>query len=407
MNRHRGQMPLAPTPQHPALPSSQAPSILVLYRAPSGPPDASATRQNVLAVGHALSSAAWDGSDATLVVGPGPNPFLAVIGCFNESTQARIDALRGQLRGMDGPARYVSYSAAEADCERLAAALLERWDRPELQQFSYLAIPRGGLIVLGMLAYLLDLPASALVGTKASNRPLVVVDDCALSGARLRSFLEVHRHRSVVCAHLYSHPDLRAAVEARESHVVACIAARNLRDEAPDQLGDAYDSWRERWRQRSPDAYWIGRTEPLCFAWNEPDLSIWNPVSGEVEPGWRLVPGDACLKNRVGAAGHRIPVEIQPAGKGPLAPADHVVFGTLAGTLVVGNVESGQAVALDDVAADMWRTIMAEGDEDAAVAALAGSYDAEVETLRADLEQFVAEASALGLLVRHPGTHEA
>ncbi|HEX6200804.1 MAG TPA: hypothetical protein VF150_11100, partial [Thermoanaerobaculia bacterium] len=173
-------------------------------------------------------------------------------GPLGETEQARLGALAALLDRLAGSARYVGYAQAERDCEALAAKLLARFSRAELQRFSYLPIPRGGLIVLGMLSYLLDLAPERLAVGRPPDGPVVVIDDCALTGARLAATLRALPETEVVFAHLYSHPALRRAVVRREPRVVECLAARDLRDLAPESYPDPKDlgRWRRRWRRR-------------------------------------------------------------------------------------------------------------------------------------------------------------
>src|ERR671910_1255702 len=124
---------------------------------------------------------------ATLVVRAAPDPLLGVVGYFDAAGRARLEALRWQLEHILPRLRYVGYAQAQEDCERLAARLVERFGRDELRGFRFVAIPRGGFIVLGMLAYILGLERSQLEAAPYSEHagaPLVVVDDCALSGVR-------------------------------------------------------------------------------------------------------------------------------------------------------------------------------------------------------------------------------
>src|SRR5687768_10417176 len=115
--------------------------------------------------------------------------------------------LAGVLARARARPRRLTYEQAEAEAKSLAAALVAAFGRDEIKSFSYTAIPRGGLFVLGMLSYVLDLDRRVLQ-PRSSGEPLVVVDDCSLSGARFRNFLQADEHPQVVFAHLYSHHDL-------------------------------------------------------------------------------------------------------------------------------------------------------------------------------------------------------
>jgi hypothetical protein len=121
--------------------------------------------------------------------------------------------------------RLLDWTETESLTARLASLLRERAESGAGTPFTYAAIPRGGLFVLGTLAYLLDLPPERIapsVDRSDSPGPLVLVDDCALSGARIARELDrllgsdrsADPGRRVIVAHLCSHPELRRAVEA-------------------------------------------------------------------------------------------------------------------------------------------------------------------------------------------------
>lgn len=346
------------------------------------------------------TSPAWKGMPgASLVVRQAPRPTLGVVGRFNAEAEARLATLGPQLAGGLSCLHYVSYSQAEEDAERLATMLIDRFGREELRSFRFAAIPRGGLIVLGMLSYALGLRHTQMETPHPPDAPLVVVDDCSMSGFRFDQFLARCESRQVIFAQLYSHPELRTAIESRQPRVVACVGARDFQDHAPEKYGADYPLWRERWADRLGDSgYWIGQPGHLCFPWNEPDVTAWNPVSKKMERGWRLVPPDLCLKNRPVHGTEPVPVQVQPEGTGALRPTGHVLFGEFEESIVVGNIETGVSFALTGVAADMWRAIVERGDLDEAATSLSEQYDVAPSVLRDDLRGFVADLLARDLL---------
>lgn len=357
------------------------------------------TRLRVLAEALAVDPLWAEMPRATLVGRTVPDPILVVMGYFDAAGRARLEALRWQMEHELPRLLYVGYSRAEEDCERLAARLVQRFGRDGLRDFRFVAIPRGGFIVLGMLAYVLGLRRSQLEPPHPPDAPLMVVDDCTLSGVRFGDFLERVESPRVVFAHLYSAPELREAIEARDPHRVTCLSAHDLRDHAPENLGDEYPAWRERWLERmDPSGYWVGQPERVCFAWNEPDTGFWNPVTGREETGWRFVPPELCLKNRPTPGAKPVPVQIQPRGKGPLRPSPSVLFGEFEGQVAVGNPKTEESFILEDVGADMWRAVVEHGDQEAAADSLLESYEIDGAVLRADLREFVEDLLSEGLL---------
>lgn len=314
----------------------------------------------------------------------------------------RLQQLAAELRCLRSTLRYVDYRQAERDCEVLAAKILDCYPRPELDRWSFEAISHGGLIVLGMLSYWLDLEPHQLRPDPASSNPLCVVDDCALTGARFAAVLKTIPGREVVFAHLYSPPELRDAILRQEDRV-QCLAARNLSDQASRNLGGpaALRSSLERWQERlGPDRYWYGQPELIAFAWSEPDGLFWNAVTERVEHGWRMLPPHLCLKNRARLAQ---PHGQAPAGKWQVPRA--VISDEFDDRLCLCQTETGKVYSLGSVAADMWRILAGWGCVEHAAQRLTAIYLTAIytvkpETVRRDLDDFVAQWEVNGLLER-------
>jgi Coenzyme PQQ synthesis protein D (PqqD) len=324
---------------------------------------------------------------------------------WTTSDVGRLGPLAAALERFGATCRFVDYGQAEQDCEALAALLRDRFSRRELARFSVLPIPRGGLIVAGMLAYLLDLAPEQLAVGRRPRSPVLVVDDCALTGARFAAALGGLSAAEVVFAHLYSHPALRRAVLRREPRVTACLAAHDLRDPARDSFprNADYQAWRRRWRRRlGPDRYWFGQPELIAFAWSEPDRPFWNPVTKRVEDGWRLLPPHRCLKNRARLGPPR-PATAARTWQVPAA----VAYGEFDGVLWLCQTEKKETYGLEGTGADVWRSLARWGDSDLAAASLRSEYEVDEATARSDIEAFAVELEAQGLLERLSGRDDA
>ncbi|MDF1523235.1 MAG: hypothetical protein P1P87_10495, partial [Trueperaceae bacterium] len=279
-----------------------APTMLFLPVPPASPlgPDPRPTTADLARA--VTASALWDDvGPAAVGVRTTAPAQIGFVGRFDEVALHRFGALRWQVEHQWPHLRYVGYREAEAAAERLAEALVERFGHDALRGFRFTAIPRGGLIVLGMLAYALDLDPEQLTDGGPDDAVRVVVDDCSISGDRFRRYLDAHPGwRRLVFAPLVSAPELRAALPAAApDRVLACLSADDLVDRAPERLGADHAAWLERWRGRSAgDRTWIGQPDPIVFAWNEPDLGFWNPATERREKGWSLVAPEHCLKHR-------------------------------------------------------------------------------------------------------------
>jgi hypothetical protein len=357
--------------------------------------------QRLLALARALaSSPAWaDVEDGIMVVRTQPPMGIALIGWFDPAEAARAEWLPGQLATGLPRLRYVPWAQVEEDCAVLGERLTDRFGSDQLREMTYEAVPRGGFIVLGVLSYVLGLKHDRLTGPPRDGAPVVVVDDVSLTGRRFGEVLGRHAG-DVIFAHLYSHPDLRAAIREREASVMDVIAARDLDDFAPEIMGDGYEGWRERWMRRADGAcYWTGRPEHVCFPWAEPDFTVWNPVAGREERGWYVVPPSAVLKNRSAGVDGEARVQVQPPSSGPIRVADRTFHGEVDGDVVAANLDTEGVVRLTDVAADIWRVLARSGSLDDAVRALGERFDADPGVLRADAEAVVEDLMQRGLLV--------
>lgn len=385
------------------------PRVVILHRGdpPSLTPDPWAAdggeRVERLAMAIA-SSATWrDRPAAALVLRTSPEPLIAAIGRFGDADVRWLEVAAQQAASVMPTIRLLDHVAAEAAVTTLASVLTNRFGRERLQtSFRYAPVPRGGLLVLGTLSYLLDLPRERLgpapdAFAPTDAPPLVLIDDIAISGLRLSQVVTAHADRPVVVATLHAHPDLREAFIAAHPNVTAFVSAVDLKDHAPATLAAGYDDWRARWHARAePGTLWIGQADHVVYPWNEPDLGVWNDVTGREEHGWQLVPSDHCLKRRALPA---IDVQRMPEGSGHLQVHPDVVAGELGGRVVVGHTGSGTSFELDGVAADTWRALSEHGDPGTAAQHLAAAYDVTVRDVVEDVAAFVSDLLAAGLLV--------
>jgi hypothetical protein len=356
--------------------------------------------QRALGLARALvTSPGWHRirAGARLCVRTEPRPLLAVLGSRGTDDEL-LRALGWQVRDSIARLRPVAYPEVERVCGVLADRLRDRVGPDVLRRARVVAVPRGGLLVTGLLAYLLDLDHAQLEPGGHADGPLLVVDDCMLSGSRARRWLRTHDGGDVILAHLHSHPDLRRALERDEPRVAACVAGADIEDHAPRLWGEEYGAWRRRWEARSPEDYWIGHPDHVCYPWNEPDTRIWDPHTERAEAGWRVVPPDWCVKNRAEGASVLDDVQRCEPAPGPLQPGPEVLWATMEDTVVVADGAGGASVRLSGVSADLWRALMVHADPAPAADAVAAEYGVEVGRVRDDLASFCETLVTRGLL---------
>jgi len=337
---------------------------------------------------------------------------------------ARMRGLGSGLAVYASHHRHVSYRCAEDDAGRLADRLRRTLSAGDLADACFHGVPRGGLIVLAMLAYHLGLDRERLRpgSDDGSGRPRVLVDDCALSGLRLsQELLRLSGEGPVVVVHLYSTRELRRAVLDAEPRVTACVSAADLADLTARVLpvAEARAAWGQRWRRRLDDArpnsragrepgrarrYWLGIPELVSFAWNEPDRPFWNDQTGRVEDGWRFTPPHRCLKNRARLA-LDLPAEalrVEEPGK-DWQLAEGVVWGEFDGVVWLLRGADQEVFSLPDSAALAWRALVVGAGAGGAAAALAAVYGIEAVQARRDVSALVAQLVAAGLLSEGDG----
>lgn len=329
---------------------------------------------------------------AVIVVRSEPVPMLGILGYFDEAEVFSVEGIAWQLRYWSRHLFYADYRKVEEDCQRLAALLKDRVDEKVLSEASFAAIPRGGLVVLGILSYFLDLRPEQLQG-EIEGRWLIVVDDCAISGARFQEFLSRSSAGDVIFAHLYSHPELRAGIRRTERRVHECLAVGDLNDHAAEFFGDGYRDWQKRWDKRGGD-YWKGLTERLCFPWTETDVAVWNSVSQEVEPGWRLMPYERCFKNRPDMSR----VHIQEDREGPVRVAPGVLYAELEDEVLVADMTGGRMFVLKGPNGDAWKALL--NGRGSPVGRESGGSGWKAKQPECDLDIYCGEFVEAGLLER-------
>jgi hypothetical protein len=354
-----------------------------------------------LALAEALAtSPAWTRirERARIAVRP-RSGLIGVFGSVEPSERPLLDALEWEVNDLLARLLPVSYRDAEHAAFELAERLRAVLSPSELAACHLVPLPRGGFLVAGLLAYALGLDPDRLRVGPDSTGLTILVDDCAISGTRIRTWLGDHEAAGdVVVALLHAHPDLARRTAEDEPRVRDCVAARDLTDHAPARPDHA--AWKERWADRSPTDYWIGHPDHVVYPWNEPDVRLWNPATSRAEAAWRVAPPAWCAKNRVDAR----PGDVQrcEAASGPIEPSPDTIWATFETEVVLARPGLESAVALRGSAAAMWLAIVSDGDRTRAATTVSSRYAAPLSTITADLDRFVNELTERGFV-----THDA
>ena len=308
----------------------------------------------------------------------------------SERDRHLLDRLAEQLRTRQATMRHVGYEDAEVLAERLAAQLIELLGREEIERRYFVPVPRGGFIVLGMLAYALELSNDQLPPAPRRDRSVVLVDDVALTGSNLAPRL-ADAGADTIVALLACQPEMRRALESRDD-VTACVSASDLGSTAGEFPDESAQSL---WQERVPGRPLVGTyPEPVSFAWAEPDSILWNEAAGTVEPGWRFVSPERALKSRSSLG----PPSPDRTARGWRFP-DDLVYRRDDESLLIYRTETDEVFRLDPVGASIWGALGTLGDVDAAVAHLLTVFDAAGTSLPDDVASLADRLVDSGLLV--------
>ncbi|WP_179862259.1 PqqD family protein [Longibacter salinarum] len=324
-----------------------------------------------------------------------------MLGFLNDTDASRLEALVRQVPSTVRDLRYVDYQQAETDCEVLAANLSNRLGA-DLEQARFAGLPRGGMIVLGMLSYALGLRPNQIIDLRdveatSDGHPLVIVDDCVITGARIRAqrnrFVTNNAsRRDLVVAALYATPALCDAVET-DSAMRACIRARDVQDFTDERWGDHAGTYRNRWENRPVERYWTGVPEHVAFAWSEPDVGVWDEELGRVMRGLPVVSPSSCLKNRHATNPEtRPPVFRQPETTAGCALGPHTFVAEVDSKWIIASTRSGVCMSMSGSSAMFWQALWEASSIDEAIERLADSFPSvSPASLRDDTRQFIGE----------------
>lgn len=300
---------------------------------------------------------------------------------------------------VDKPLRYIDYLQAERYCCNLAQKIIS-YCGDDLASAVAVGVPRGGIIVLGMLSYALGLGKNQLVHGSPSYRGdnVLVVDDCCLSGRRFREFVEQLDADRIIFAHLVSGPGVREEILARDPRVKVCLAVEDI--EAVDFASglnprkNDLDSDCEH----GPAAFRYAAAEPVAFSWGEPQYPIWNASNKAYDEGWFHVTPRLCLESRVTLD---FCADTSTTDSGYDVPAD-ALWKKQGEELLVWKRRADKVYRFNHTAADTWFALLMFGRLDAAASYIAKRYGIEVEKAMEDASEAVRDFLERGLLETTP-----
>ena len=391
------QMPVGESPECSARPACVPmrldPGALDRYRSSldvSSPGEAVGALASAIACGAAWSSL----PEAALAVRTAGVPAVGVVGRFMAADVARVAAQVRRVEASLGAFSFIGFARVEVAIRELAEMVVRELGADGVREAAFIAIPRGGHVVLGLLAVALGLEAGQLSASADPRRLVVLVDDCALSGVRLRQHLAQLTAERVLVATLASPRPLRTAVARAERRVRGFVSAIDL--EVLDSSagarvrGDRAGSGREQ-------GYWRGHVAPFALPWIEPDGGVAIAGGACYDSAWPLCPPSRCSRNRPGPYSPRI--EAIGAAGGPLTPSPAALFAACGGDVAIASTDTGEMFALTGTAAEVWRSVIATGSPLRAVRSIARRAGVPRGRVRTDVDGLLAQLQARTLLV--------
>ena len=331
------------------------------------------------------SDARWP--DDALIAWRCDPPSIAICGSFDQETLGLLSILGSQLELTLPHIRLWNWDDV-ARAARDLAGRLQDIEEPG-DHNAIVAVPRGGLIVGGLVAYAANRPIAPDVGSARSGSWMI--DDVSISGLRLLSELDRLPAKSILVGVLAA---TDGAVEVVRAHPAVLGFERVERVEelaAAENQHASEDRGKSRWPEFD-SRIWIGRAAHHVFPWNEPDSSFRHPVTRRVEPGFPLVPREQCYSNREPLR-PVVPVieSLVPLLAPGVWPIEH------SGSLLLLHPASGAVAEAAESAVELLG-VLASPDPNAAIKALATELQADAGEIRADLDELLQTLQSCGYM---------
>lgn len=319
----------------------------------------------------------WLPPSARVVFRADFTPVIGLVGEYAEKDAERFRFALRELREAIGQARVIDHQKVEPLAERLATKLIEE-EGGSVAEYTAVAVPRGGLFVLGYLSYMLP-GLSPYAGNP--QKPLLLVDDAAYSGRRLTEWIDHFPNREIVVATLLSAPQVREAISKRYGSKVRWINAEDL---------STYGSVAHRSDEQDLPP-WQGRTEHCCFPWSETDRGLRLHGTAETYTAFRLSPIHFCLKNRSQFETNGSKVSIAGNERGWIRSRTGVLWANIDDRVYLADTTHGRSMTLSDTAAAFWMSCVTAESRDDSISRLSNKYGVERSRIATDLDRFASE----------------
>ena len=314
--------------------------------------------------------------------------YIAV--CTTESSQDHLSEINSQLQSLDTSLQQIQYldSTQCLDLTKSLAKIIKQ-TVPEniLKNSQVVAIPRGGLFIQAMLSYFLPLEHHQLQYTEndVDTSPLIIVDDCAISGLRLAQQLKKFPNREIYFFTIASPRELRDSVNSKESRILDFKSVLDVKSYSTLDLNHA------------SQCYWRGQCDTIIFPWSETQRSY--RFNGQLSnvPLWKVAPNKLCLSAREKKQRIRT-TEIKENPSSVMSTPDDVLYHTDQGLTRILNVSTMKHYSLDSIGSTIWQSLLKNADLDNVLAELSSIYGVSKTKLNSDVQLLTQKLFNDGLI---------
>lgn len=314
--------------------------------------------------------------------------YIAI--CTTESSQDHLSEINSQLQSLDTSLQQIQYldSTQCLDLTKSLAKIIKQ-TVPEniLKNSQVVAIPRGGLFIQAMLSYFLPLKHHQLQYTEndVDTSPLIIVDDCAISGLRLAQQLEKFPNRDIYFFTIASPEKLRDSVKLKEARVLDFKSVVNIK---------SYSTLKA---QNTQQRYWLGQCDAVIFPWSETQRSHFSNGKLSNRPLWKIAPDKLCMSTKAKKQAIKA-TEVKENQSAVLSTPDNILHFTDQGITKILDASTMKHYSLDAIGSDIWQSLLSNSNLDHALAELSATYKVSKTRLNNDMQLLTQKLIDAGLI---------
>ena len=310
--------------------------------------------------------------------------------CMQDDLKHTVE-IQTQLNFLQKSIQQIQYLDI-AKCESLAHSLAQKinlsLDPETLQKSRVVSIPRGGLFVSAMLSYILPIKHHQLQPFSDCDSPIILIDDCSISGFRLAQQLCGLKNKQIYFYTLVSPAQLRQAALAVQPRLRVFESAMDLNVYNNDSSG--------RMDARS-NRYWQGQCDAICFPWGETQRFYPSDSENKQTTLWPVSPLQKNLKSSL--LEQKIPFyAVTEAQDRAISTGQHILYYSKDNLTRIYNAESKQHYSLDGVGSAIWQSLLSHSTVDQTLEHLCSLFSVEKKRLEKDVKDLIAKFEHLEII---------